>query len=65
MDRSKIIFENEVSDRDYKKALKAQKKFIKKFGDDRTATYHLAVQKNETIGNRLGVKNLALTDEIV
>ena len=35
------VFNNEINNKDYKKAVKGQKKFIKKFGDDRNAEYHL------------------------
>ena len=34
MDKSKIIFGNKISDKDYKSALKSKKSYIKKFGDD-------------------------------
>ena len=41
MDRSKFIFENEISERAYKKAVKNKAKFIRKYGDDTDAVYHL------------------------
>lgn len=41
MERSKSIFGNELSTKDYKKALRTQKKSLRKFGDDRNRTYHL------------------------
>lgn len=54
------IFNNEISWRDYKKALKSQKKFIRKFGDDRNKEYHLTLVDNEIIGGPLGVKTIVL-----
>ena len=38
-DKSKIIFNNPMSAKDYKKALQSKKKFLKKYGDDSKAAY--------------------------
>ena len=57
------IFGNEISKKDYKKAVKGQKKFIKKFGDDRTTEYPLALADNPVITGPLGVKNIIISDE--
>lgn len=62
MDKSKIIFGNEMSASDYKKALKTKNKYIKKFGDDLAVKYHLKAVENNTIGKFIGVKNLVLSD---
>ncbi|MCR4735083.1 MAG: hypothetical protein K5829_08785 [Treponema sp.] len=43
------IFGNEISNGAYKKALKSQKKFIRKFGDDRNTIYHLALKDNDVL----------------
>ena len=43
------IFGNEIDNNIYKKALKTQKKFIKKFGDDRNTEYHLTLQDNDVL----------------
>jgi len=43
------IFNNEISKKDYKKAVKGQKKFIRKFGDDRDTVYHLALKDNQVL----------------
>ncbi len=43
------IFGNVISNSVYKKALKNKKKFIKKFGDDSKAIYHLKLSDNEVI----------------
>lgn len=63
MEHSKVIFGNEIPDKVYKKAVKAKKKHIKKFGDDSNTTYHLSVKDNETIGSFLGVKNIVIGNE--
>lgn len=60
MERSKVIFGNEMSERVYKKAVKQKAKMVKKFGDDSQASYNLGVMNNKTIGPFLGVKNLVL-----
>jgi len=55
------IFNNEISNKDYNKACKSQKKFIRKFGDDRNVTYHLGLKDNEVITEPLGVKQVVIT----
>ncbi len=62
MDRSKFIFENEISERAYRKAVKNKAKFIRKYGDDTDAVYHLAPQPAPAIGKALGVHQLVLSD---
>lgn len=62
MDRAKVIFGNEISEKAYNKAVKAKKKHIKKFGDDSNTVYHLSVKDNDTIGSFLGVKNIVIGD---
>ena len=43
------IFNNPISNTTYKKALRTQKKFLRKFGDDRKTKYHLALAENEVL----------------
>ena len=43
------IFGNPIDSNVYKKALKTQKKFIKKFGDDRNTEYHLSLKENSVL----------------
>ena len=45
------IFGNEISKKDYKKACKGQKKFIKKFGDDRNVDYKLNLKEGKSIND--------------
>lgn len=58
MEKSKLIFGNEISSRAYKKAVKSKKKFIRKFGDDTNVNYPVYIQKNPYIGDFLGVNNI-------
>ena len=56
------IYGNKISKKDERKAVKGQKKFIRKFGDDRNKTYHLSLSDNEIIGNSLGVKTIVIDE---
>lgn len=62
MERSKIIFGNEIAKKDYKKALKSKKKFIKKYGDDSKVTYHLKPVPISEI-SELNIDSLVLGEE--
>ncbi|MBR6336626.1 MAG: hypothetical protein IKR76_02740, partial [Ruminococcus sp.] len=62
MERAKMIFENEMSKGDVKKACKNSKKLAKKHGDDRGKVYHLRAEENSVIGVPLGVKTLVMSD---
>jgi len=59
-DKSKIIFGNVMSRRTVRKAIRSRKKYIKKFGDDGKANYPVNIEKNEYIGDSLGVRNIAV-----
>ncbi|MCR4793505.1 MAG: hypothetical protein K5871_12235 [Lachnospiraceae bacterium] len=61
-DRSKNIFGNEISSRNYKKAVKSKAKYAKKFGDDSNADYPVKIEKNKYIGDSLGVNNVLVGD---
>lgn len=56
------IFGNKISDKDYRKALKGQKKFIRKFGDDRNKHYPLALADNNVLTPLFGVKNIIIAE---
>ena len=43
------IFNNQIDSATYKKALRNQKKFIRKFGDDRNKEYHLTLADNAVL----------------
>jgi hypothetical protein len=51
------IYNNPISNKDYKKAIKKRKKYSKKFGDDSKTLYHLSLDTNEVL-NDLGTKRL-------
>ena len=62
MNRSTIIFGNEMSRRDCKKAQSNKSKLAKKHGDDSGKVYHLKAADNAVIGGTLGVKTLVMSD---
>ena len=62
MEKSKIIFGNEIDNASYKKACKTQEKSRKKYGDDSRVNYVFREEENETLKN-IGVKNLRLSDK--
>lgn len=62
-DKSREIFGNVISNKDYKKACKTKKKNVKKFGDDSAVDYKVCLKKNQYIGDSLGVYNVLLSDE--
>jgi hypothetical protein len=61
-DKSKVIFGNVISDKDYKKACKTKEKNIKKYGDDSNVDYNIVIAKNDHIGDSLGVYDVLLKD---
>lgn len=63
MEKSKIIFGNEMPEKVYKKACKSKKKYMKKYGDDSNRDYKVTLQKNPYIGDSLGVVNVLVGDE--
>ena len=62
-DKSKVIFGNEMSDADYKKAVASKAKYAKKFGDDSDKSYPTFLKKNDYIGDSLGVRDVKLLEE--
>ena len=63
MDKSSVIFGNKIDKKTLKKAAAQQKKFLKKFGDDRNTPYHLAAVDNEVLTPAFGAKVLVLSKE--
>ena len=59
-DRAKSAFGNQQDERTYRKAVRGKEKFLRKFGDDSQATYHLATADVPVIGDALGVRNLVM-----
>ncbi|MCR5101584.1 MAG: hypothetical protein K6B41_09540 [Butyrivibrio sp.] len=62
-ERSKEIFGNVLSDKVYKSAVKSKKKYIRKFGDDSSKDYKVAIKDNDYIGKSLGVKNIRVNED--
>lgn len=62
MEKSKVIFGNTISKKDYRKAVKSKKKYIRKFGDDSNKDYPVKIEKNAYIGDSLGVENILVGD---
>ena len=59
-DRARVAFGNIQDDKTYQKALKGKENFLKKFGDDTDAVYHLAASDVPVIGDALGVRDLVM-----
>lgn len=57
------IFNNQIDSAAYKKALRTQKKFIRKFGDDRNAEYHLTLADNAVLTNPFNCKVIQIKDK--
>ena len=62
MERSRVIFGNEMSGSVYNKAVKSKKKFARKFGDDSNVDYKITLKKNEHIGDELGVVDVLIPE---
>ena len=62
MDKSKVIFGNEIAEKDYRKSCKKKKKYLKKFGDDSSAVYRFSATENPVLAG-IGVKDLVLSEE--
>jgi len=58
MDKSKVIFNNPIKEKDYKKAEKSKRNYLKKFGDDSSTYYKLSVEDNDILYPYLGLKNI-------
>lgn len=62
MEKSKVIFGNQISEKAYEKAQKTKAKSLKKYGDDSGANYPIYVDRNETIYDSLGVYDIRLKE---
>jgi len=62
VEKSKVIFGNEISASAYNKAVKSKKKYARKFGDDSGVDYPVRIEENPYIGESLGVKNVLVGD---
>lgn len=62
MERSKVIFGNQMSASAYRKAVKGKEKFIRKYGSNMDKVYHLTAAPAPAIGGILGVQDLKISD---
>lgn len=58
------IFNNEIGIKSTKKAEKSQKKFIRKFGDDRNKIYHLALEDNPVLTKPFDCKTIIINEKL-
>ena len=62
MDRSRRIFDNPISDRDYRRAVRSKAKYAKRFGDDSAADYPVKLVKNACLFEPLGVSDVRVAE---
>ncbi|MBO4323236.1 MAG: hypothetical protein J5836_01095 [Clostridia bacterium] len=62
MDKTKIIFGNEIDNKTVKAAAKSKAKYIKKYGDDAEADYKIAFEKIDTL-DFLGAEKIVFGKE--
>ena len=61
-DKSKIIFGNEIPDRDYAKAVRSKAKYAKKYGDDSDRDYTARLVENAVLHGPLGVSDIRVDE---
>ena len=61
-DRTRNIFGNDMKTKVVKSAVRKKKKYVKKFGDDSNIRYQLVTERNNSIGDLLGVVNLQIQE---
>ncbi len=61
-EKSKVIFGNQMSAKDYKKALNSKKKYLKKYGDDSKKAYTAKLVENKTLHDPLGVLDIRVNE---
>ena len=62
-DKSKVIFNNEIDRKAYRKAINSKKKYARKYGDDSNADYKVTIKKNKYIGDMLGVYDVRVANK--
>lgn len=63
MERSREIYGNAVSEKVYRKAVRTKRKNEKKFGDDSQVSYAVRLQRNEYLGDSLGIVDVRLAKD--
>ncbi len=61
-DRSRTIFGNTISNRDYEKALRSKAKYARKYGDDAAANYPVKLVDNACLSVPLGVRDIRVAE---
>ena len=61
-DRSKIIFGNEIPEKDYRSAVKSKKKYAKKYGDDSGIPHPAKIVPNPCLSGPLGVSDIRICE---
>ena len=59
----KVIFNNEIDRKAYRKAINSKKKYARKYGDDSNADYRVTIKKNKYIGDMLSVYDVRVADK--
>lgn len=62
-DYSRVIFGNKMPKKVVKKAEKTKAKYIKKWGDETSAKYHLKASDNDVLTDIMNVRVLSFSDE--
>ncbi|WP_407384571.1 DUF6937 domain-containing protein [Ruminococcus sp.] len=61
-DKSKVIFSNPISPKDYRKAMQSKIKYLKKYGDDSRKAYSAKLTENATLHKPLGVLDIRVNE---
>lgn len=62
-DRARQVFGNEQDQKTYRKACQSKEGYLKKYGDDTEAVYHLRSASVPVISKALGVRNLVMAED--
>ena len=63
MEKSKFIYNNKIKNRDYKKAIKNKKKYLKKYGDDSSNNYSLKIDEIKALKDFIKIENLVIDND--
>ena len=61
-DKSRVIFGNAVSAKDYEKALRSKARYVQKYGDDSNANYPAKLVDNACLYGPLGVRDIRVAE---
>ena len=63
MDKTRSIFGNDMDEKICRKAQRTKESYIRRYGDDSQAVYHLTTSPAPAIGKALGVQNLTIGNQ--